>query len=367
VNNWKKVWNILWRVAVCLLLLGWIFQAIFWNEARLARIQLGEPWQELTRWERLHLAWTYGPPALLQTLLRVRLDSLLIAIGLMGAMIYLGILRWQIMLRVQGLDFPLRRTIQISLVGQFFNSFLLGSVGGDLLKAYYVARETHHKKAEAVVTVLVDRLLGMSSMLALSCLLMIPNRELIMSHRPLKLIALFVLLMSVGCAAAVVFAFWSGVSRGVPKARQWVGRLPKGELLLRALDASRLYGKNPVELFEAFAVSMASNIMAILHFIVLAWGFGLNIPSMAFGVLVPMITSISTLPITPSGLGVRENLYVIALAAPSIRVHETSALLLSLIAFATTLVWSAVGGLVYATMKRKEHLEEIQDSAESQE
>ena len=365
MSSWKKAWNILWRVAVCVLLLGWIFLAIFYNEARLARLQLGEPWNELTRAERLHLAWTYGPPALLQTLLKVRLDSLLLAIALMGAMIWLGVARWQIMLRVQGLDFPFRRTFQISMVGQFFNSFLLGSVGGDLLKAYYVARETHHKKAEAVVTVLVDRLLGMSSMLALSCIMMAPNWQLIMSHRPLRLMAMFVIAMSMGCAGVFALAFWSGVSKGVPKARLWLAKMPKGELLLRSLDASRLYGKHPGQLLQAFAVSMASNVVAILHFVVLAWGFGLKIPTIALGVLVPMITSISTLPITPSGLGVRENLYVLALAAPSIHVHETRALLLSLIAFATTLVWSAVGGLVYATMRRREHLEEIQADAET--
>ena len=53
-------------------------------------------------------------------------------------------------------------------MAQFFNAFLLGSTGGDLLKAYYAARETHHRKTEAVVTVLVDRLIGLFSMLALA-------------------------------------------------------------------------------------------------------------------------------------------------------------------------------------------------------
>jgi hypothetical protein len=45
---------------------------------------------------------------------------------------------------------------EISLVAHFFNSFLLGSTGGDLMKAYYAARETHHKKTEAVMTVFAD-------------------------------------------------------------------------------------------------------------------------------------------------------------------------------------------------------------------
>ena len=55
------------------------------------------------------------------------------------------------------------RIVQRRHGAQFFNAFLLGSTGGDLLKAYYAARETHHKKTEAVVTVFVDRIIGLFS------------------------------------------------------------------------------------------------------------------------------------------------------------------------------------------------------------
>ena len=60
----------------------------------------------------------------------------------MGTTILLGVLRWRLVLRVQGLDLPWRRGAEISFVAHFFNSFLLGSTGGDMMKAYYAARET---------------------------------------------------------------------------------------------------------------------------------------------------------------------------------------------------------------------------------
>src|SRR5262249_50371360 len=65
------------------------------------------------------------------------------------------------------------------------------------------------------------------------------------------------------------------------------------------------------------------------------------------------------LPITPSGLGVRENLFVLMLAAPAIAVSETSALSLSLLAYAGSLFWSLVGGAVYVTLKERHHLAEV--------
>jgi uncharacterized membrane protein YbhN (UPF0104 family) len=67
------------------------------------------------------------------------------SILLWGLTIVLGAWRWLLVLRSQGLDPGFRRTLEISLVAHFFNSFLLGSAGGDVLKAYYAARVTHHQ------------------------------------------------------------------------------------------------------------------------------------------------------------------------------------------------------------------------------
>jgi hypothetical protein len=53
-------------------------------------------------------------------------------------------------------------------------------------------------------------------------------------------------------------------------------------------------------------------------------------------------------------------LYVWFLATPGIGIPHTQALLISLIGFGTSLFWSAVGGLVYVTVKDREHLEEIE-------
>src|SRR5207247_3172917 len=100
--------------------------------------------------------------------------ALLLSVLFVGLTILLGVVRWRMVLHVHGIHLSLGRAMEISLVAHFFNSFLLGSTGGDLLKAYYAARETHHKKTEAVVTVAVDRLLGLLAMLVFACAMMLP-------------------------------------------------------------------------------------------------------------------------------------------------------------------------------------------------
>lgn len=358
----RKVWNLAWRIAVCVLLLGWIFQAIFYNEGRIVWEKLGRDWVSLTKWERLDVAWKYGPAGLWETLQGMDLKFLFLSILLMGVLLLLGIIRWQVILKVHGLNVPLRRTAQISLIGHFFNSFLLGSVGGDLLKAYYVARETHHKKTEAVVTVAVDRIIGLFSMLILACAMMLPARDyLAVMNQKLQPVIWLILAMTGGCAVFIFLSFWGGVSKGVPKARLWLRRLPKGDMLERSIEAFREFGRDKTFFLRVLPISMLANLVCVLHFLTLIWGFHQQAPLIAIAAIVPIVTCISTLPITPSGLGVRENLYVWFLFTPGIGIPPAQALLISLIGFGTSLFWSAIGGLVYVTVKDREHLSEIQE------
>ena len=112
------------------------------------------------------------------------------------------------------------------------------------------------------------------------------------------------------------------------------------------------------------AISMALNVVCVLQFIALAWGLGLPISPTVLFVIVPIVICISALPITPSGLGVRENLYVIMLAAPAINIAATQALSLSLLAYAGSLFWSLVGGVVYVCLKETQHLAEVTEENE---
>jgi uncharacterized protein (TIRG00374 family) len=352
-------WKIALRLGICALLLLWICQSIFLREGRSALERQGVAWARLSRAEQWQAAWTHGPRELWDNLARVEPAALGISVAMVALTILIGIVRWRMVLGVQGIALPLVRASEISLVAQFFNSFLLGSTGGDLLKAYYAARETHHKKAEAVTTVFVDRLIGLASMLLFASVMMGPNLSLLRDHERLGAVAAFILLMTIGCTVVLAAAFWGGISNVWPRARVWLRRMPMGEHLERSLDACRQFGRARGFLWRAFALSMGINLACVLQVFALARGLGLDIPPLALGVIVPTIYCISALPITPSGLGVRENLFVLMLAVPEIGVEPTKALSLSLLAYAGSLFWSAAGGIVYATLRESQHLAEI--------
>lgn len=353
----NKVWSITWRVLVCLVLLAWLSHSIFLKEGKQAATQRGIQWDSLSRFEQWFTAWHYGPIELWRNVSLIEPGAFALSVMLMGAALALGILRWRTVLRVQGLHLSWGRATEISLVAHFFNSFLLGSTGGDLMKAYYAARETHHKKTEAVVTVFVDRLIGLWAMLLFACLMMVPNASLLFTHARLRSVAIIIVAMAIGCTGMVVLAFWGGVSKQWSGAREWLRRLPKGAWLERSLDSCRQFGRERFFFSRTLLLSMLLNTACVLQVMAVASGLRLQIPPIALFVIVPIVICISALPITPSGLGVRENLFVLMLSAP-IGIAATSALSLSLLTLAGSLFWSLVGGIVYVTLKQRHHLTE---------
>jgi glycosyltransferase 2 family protein len=80
--------------------------------------------------------------------------------ALYTAAVLMTMLRWHLLVRALGLPLRLRDALRYGLVGHFFNAFLPGSVGGDLVKAAALARAQSRRTA-AVATVIMDRVLGL--------------------------------------------------------------------------------------------------------------------------------------------------------------------------------------------------------------
>lgn len=341
------------------MLLTWIFHTIFLNEAQSLATRQGIAWQSLTRSQQWTQAWTHGPGELWATLSAVSWLAFGASLLCMGIILLIGAIRWSLALKVQGLNLSFRRTCEISLIAHFFNSFLLGSTGGDLLKAYYAARETRHKKTEAVTTVFVDRLIGLFAMLLFAVLMLPLNLGLLTNHESLAALAGFTGIMLIACSGLVYLAFWGGISKRFPAVKLWLRRLPKAELLERSLEACRHYGRHKLFLGKSLGASMLLNLGCVLQVWILANGLEMQVPFQALLIVVPAIICVSAIPITPSGLGVRENLFVLMLAAPAVGASATHALSLSLLAYAGSLVWSLLGGVVYLGVKDSEHLDEF--------
>jgi hypothetical protein len=113
-----------------------------------------------------------GAPGL-QTLLQGPIDYswLVFSAIFVAVALAIQVFRWYILVRALDLPFTLRNAFRISMVGVFANTFLPGAVGGDILKAIFLAKEHPERKARAVATVLMDRALGLFGLILFTAVL----------------------------------------------------------------------------------------------------------------------------------------------------------------------------------------------------
>ncbi len=108
---------------------------------------------------------------MLSLLRESRMAWWLVAMGLYLITTLLGAVRWQILLNTCRAGVPFARTVQMTMIGLFANSFMPSAMGGDLVKAFYIAKEVPHQKATVVMSIFMERLLGLVAMFMISAFL----------------------------------------------------------------------------------------------------------------------------------------------------------------------------------------------------
>lgn len=232
----------------------------------------------------------------------------LIAVGFLLLDILVMSMRASLLFRSARLALSLADSFQLNLIGFLFSTFLPGAAGGDIAKVVYAARENHGRRAEVATILILDRLVGLFSLLVLP-LMFAPFFLALLGSIPvlrrlLCLDALLAALMVIG-AALVTFS---------ASTRSWVawslGRWRTiRDLAVRVLDAMALQGKAKGTLFFAFLLSLVANLALI---IVTALGLYAVNPqpfSTRLALVAPIGHLVNSLPLTPGGIGVGETAF----------------------------------------------------------
>ncbi len=245
----------------------------------------------------------------------------------------MGIVRWRLLLRAYGaIDVPSwARLGHLYIVGHFYNTFVPGGVGGDVLRGI-ASRKAFGDASWAgatagVALVFIERVLGVSALLAIvACAYFI---------RPLPGLENVGLWVGLGLAAGV------GALGGIALAPKLAPWLPKKLAEpLRALPRLRA-------LWPFIAAIVAS---LVIHCLNIVTGHAIMHsldPSVQFSssaVAMPLVSASGFFPFTVGGAGVREAAF--AALYGTVGVPEATAYAGSLIFWATQLIIAGVGGLI---------------------
>ena len=203
--------------------------------------------------------------------------------------------RWWTLLAPVGRP-PVGTVMRIFFVSTFVGTFLPASVGGDAVRAYGLSKEGVGG-VDAVASVLMDRLLGVVSILIVAIAGAFLARHLIDIRALFPAFALLIVVCAV--ALAVVFS-----PRAAVAAAAVLARLPRGrETGNRLVGAIQRYATLHGPMLNVLLCSIAVQVLRVLQTYYLGLALGLTVPLGVYFALVPIILLIVLMPITINGIG----------------------------------------------------------------
>jgi len=258
--------------------------------------------------------------------------------------------RWKILLAVQDINMTWLRTWQLFMIGMFFNLFMLGSTGGDVVKMFLTMREASNNKAAALLSVFMDRVIGMLALIFLSVAFLYFRYDLL-NHAEGSSTLLNLLLWLMAAALLIIVGMFTVSALG------WVHYLPQWTPLrgriVEISAACHMYAKGWRLTIWAFLISFPLFGLFFTTFYCAARAFTDQLGIVDIFSVMPIVAVITAIPISVSGIGLRESLFV-SLLAP-FGVTAAVATLISVTGFLINTLGSLAGGLVFLFYRSSTH------------
>jgi len=252
-------------------------------------------------------------------------------------------MRWNMLLHAKGVVVSPVKLLFLCFVGSFFSSILPTIVGGDLVRGYYVFRETNAHDV-SFASIIVDRLCGLLVVILFG--LAATGYFLAVSGWSSLTIASLVVcgITSLFILLACNYSLMARLARLFETVRRWgiVQRLKE------IYHATLQYRSDWPVLARCLVLSVTYEFIIIYLHYLLAQSLGWRIPFTVFILAVPLITIVSMLPVSVGGLGVREGATVMFFSPYAI--SAANAVSISLLSYSIALVAGAVGGIAYVFM-----------------
>jgi uncharacterized membrane protein YbhN (UPF0104 family) len=253
----------------------------------------------------------------------------------------IGAWRWHLFLHGAGIEVPRTRSGRAYAVGAFSNNFLPTSFGGDAARAWIVAR-SGPRLVQAATSVVVDRATS------LGCLVAIAWIAIGLDSAPVPNALELALLGITALGAASTGVVWIAVAQGgrlqsrlPPRLAGW-GR--------SAAETVRQYIRSRDLLWKTLVLGLLYQLLVTIAIWFVARSIGLDLPFGLVAVTLPLVLTITALPVSIAGFGLREGGYAVLLAEAG--VSTTDAAFLSLLATAALIISTLPGAVALASPGR---------------
>ncbi|MCB0422835.1 MAG: flippase-like domain-containing protein [Bdellovibrionales bacterium] len=218
--------------------------------------------------------------------------------------------RWVLIMKSRHLNISLKEALPLTYIGQFFNFAIPGGVSGDVIKGYYLLKGNTEKKLPAATSIIVDRYIGLISMILFGAFSLLLNTGAIEGSKKLQGIAIFIVLLLVFLIALTILMI-SEKTFNNKIATYLVNLMPFSEKIRSLQKELYSYRHNSKILLSALSLSFVSQLSTILTFYVSGLAMGYNISFASHFFVIPVALVITAIPVSPGGIGFGQAVYLL--------------------------------------------------------
>ena len=230
----------------------------------------------------------------LESLTNVPLWLLPLVFALYVCGMVINSLRWNFLLKAQGVNIPVLETLKLVITGAFASNFLPSTIGGDTIRAVGLLRYDISLTLSAA-SVVLDRLLNVLAMMTF-----LPFSFAVFGNQ-LELFSSGSRSFNIRFPNAILFGM---VSVTKEWAERWSNKFKSW--FTRVWDIVKVWLHRPGVLVGAFVLSWLSSFVIFLGIWILARGLGMDIALYEVLGIMVLTYFISMLPISINGYGLRE-------------------------------------------------------------
>jgi uncharacterized membrane protein YbhN (UPF0104 family) len=235
----------------------------------------------------------------------------------------------------------------IVMVGLFFNMFLPGLIGGDAIRLYLLFQSVPRRKMRVTLSVAMDRLLGLVSLFVLAALAVLFRFDWL-NQAPQTAHVTYLALALLGGATFFALLLFGAICRG--GRRRWARRLPFRHAIGQIGKALNLYRAHAGIVAGALLLTVVSHLAYYLSYYCalrsLPVPAGEEARLVDFLSIMPLVNTITGVPISFGGVGVRETLFQTLLGQLA-HVPAAVAALSASLGYAVQASWGVAGGVAY--------------------
>lgn len=232
--------------------------------------------------------------------------QLLLGFAAMAFSAIFAAFRWGFLLEAQGIFLPKARLLQLQFIGNFFNVALPGAVSGDFVKAFYIAKESPGNRSRAFGSILFDRLVGLTALVAVSLVALLIGMSHFRGSPILAGVKAFVI--TSGAAVFVFYTYLFLIHEQVDPLLRILQTLEKRNAkfgsLVRIYLGVRVYHSEKMLVLKTFL--MAFVIQALAAFACVCFARALSetqLPVNGIFVVSPLGLLVTAVPVLPGGVG----------------------------------------------------------------